>query len=116
MLYRTEGRPTGAYAALLESPFAPPGEMLPEEYRGYLRAVYRRDPALFYSWARWAHERDLTLTGPGALVEVLYDALVKVGLVNGWNVATEREAVARPEATAGVGYANALDLYEPAVP
>ncbi len=57
-----------------------------DEYRGYLRALYRQQPQAFMTLARDARERDLTLIGPLEWVAVLCDAVVAVAQTRGWEI------------------------------
>jgi len=57
-----------------------------DEYRGYLRALYRQQPQAFVALACDARERDLTLVGPLEWVVVLYDAAVAVARIRGWEI------------------------------
>ena len=73
--------------------------MLAEEYRGYLRALYRRKPGLFLEQARFARDQGCTLSSVDRpdLAEVLYDALVKVAALKGWDIAGGELSASEPD-------------------
>ncbi|HEV2124895.1 MAG TPA: hypothetical protein VGW38_19275 [Chloroflexota bacterium] len=70
------------------SPFAPPERMSVDEYRGYLRSLYRRRPSLFKRWARDARGKGYTIVDvqQDGLAEVLYEALCRVAEAEGFSI------------------------------
>ena len=84
MLFYSAGPVDGPSIGLASTGLYPPGEAITaDEYRGYLRACWRRDPRPFVELARMGAEGDLTLVGPITYVSVLHDALIKVAAANG---------------------------------
>ena len=69
---------------------APPDyqTMSPEEYLGFLRASYTRDPRPFVRLARDARDHDLTLVSVDRpdLVQVLYTALIGIAARHRWDI------------------------------
>src|SRR5687767_11474903 len=89
MLYWSREHRAGYCLNLGNSPFWPPdAEMPAEEYLGWLRALYRREPGTFVAAARDAVERDYTLFSAQLphLVPVVYEALVRVAATKGWQI------------------------------
>ena len=96
------------------SPFWPPdAAMSPEEYLGWLRALYRREPGTFLAAARDAVGRDYTLYSMDLphLLPVVYEALVRVAATKGWEI--DGGAVAPGPPPARSLYANAADMRPP---
>ncbi len=94
MLYWDNGSSRGE-GYILELANAPGGlapldyELDADEYRGFLRAAYRRNPDAFVSLAADATRRDLTLTARDRpdLARTLYLAIVGVAEQRGWKIA-----------------------------
>ena len=118
MLYHSPIPLPGRHVDLRDSPFAPPEPMGEDEYRGYLRALYKRKPSLFLNWASHCRFRDQTLTGPPELLPILYDALTKVAQSQSWNIAGDSHPSAPSITTPSdrSTYANTLDTYTPTAP
>ena len=89
MLFVAAEAVSGRYVRLESTPFAPPfsaGAMGADEYRGYLRALYRRRPEVFVHWSQCALATDETIVGEEGQVLVLYGMLVEVGRRRGWEI------------------------------
>ena len=89
LLQRTSS--SGLALNLRNSALSPPDfhAITPDEYLGYLRAAYRRDPRPFAELAREGRDRTLTLCSDVRpdLAEVLYKAIVLVAEHRGWSIA-----------------------------
>lgn len=98
MLYHSTEPATARSIIFQCTPFDPPSDVeTPDEYVGWLRALYRRDPARFIRFVRGARDEDVTIVASSrpALVRVLYEALVAVAVTKDWQIAGG-ELVAAP--------------------
>jgi hypothetical protein len=93
MLFHAVDPPSAGYAlnlANVHEGLQPPGyhQVRPEEYLGFLRASYKRDPRPFIELAEHARAEHLTLCSADRpdLVAVLYAALIAVAARRGYEI------------------------------
>lgn len=90
MLYHSSAPQTPRSMVFQCTPFEPPAEVeTPEEYVGWLRALYRRDPGRFVRFVREVRDGNVTIVESERpeFVQVLYNALVAVAATKGWHIA-----------------------------
>ena len=107
MLHYSQDPPGHGYSLNLGNAveaLAPPDyhSISPDEYRGFLRASYRRSARPFLDLARRARAHDLTLVSHDRpdLVAVLWEAVVAVGRRHNLNVAGQW-VPSKPKSTRG---------------